>query len=147
MKPRRPWRRFAPRRVRAQYASERAYYTCAGFDPYIALEQMRAAGCTLFERRVVMMFLAHQSREIVARRLKMPFAVVTLAIQSATEKLAEWRRQQRDSTGFEGLREVYVQEVNRWSYEGEHHCKPGHEACAKDGLCKFRWYLTREEEI
>lgn len=140
------WYRFIPRPAKPHHYDLR-FQLSEALDPYVLLEQMRAAGCTVFERKVVALFLVHQSRAAVAGKLDLPFGVVALAIESAIEKLKIWRERKRLERAFEGWKGVYIQEVNRWSYTDEQHCKPGEEACAKDGLCKYRWYLTREETL
>ena len=131
-------------RPRPIYPDERLYLDEA-LDPYIVAQQLRAAGCSVFERRVVMMFLVHRSRTTVARKLKLPRAVISIALRAAIEKLQHWRETRKREKAFDGWRAVYLEDVNRWAYEEEHHCPPGQEACAKDGLCKYRWYLIGEQ--
>ncbi len=144
----RPARTFRPRvgRVRPHHKDVRAYIT-EPLDAYVVLEEMRAAGCTPLEREVVALFLMHQNREAVARELRLPFGIVTVIIETVAAKLEAWRQDRSRKYAFADWKSVYVEEVNRWSYRDEQHCPPGQEACAKDGLCKYRWYLSREQAL
>lgn len=47
-------------------------------------------------------------------------------------------------TPAEAIHIVYHEETSRRKPTRQRHCKPGHEACRKTGLCPFRWYLIYE---
>lgn len=42
--------------------------------------------------------------------------------------------------------ETYHESLSVGSYHEERHCKAGKEACRRDGLCKYRWYLHITED-
>ena len=47
------------------------------------------------------------------------------------------------------VREAYDEQLKPQRYQPEQHCRPGREACRRDGRCRFRWYLyaiTAEQE-
>ncbi len=46
----------------------------------------------------------------------------------------------------EAIQAAYYQDTHRYGYRGERHCKPGHEACQKTGICIRRWYLMYQSD-
>ncbi len=46
----------------------------------------------------------------------------------------------------EAIQAAYYEDTHRYGYRGERHCKPGHEACQKTGICTRRWYLMYETD-
>ncbi len=110
-------------------------------DPYILQEQMRAAGCTHLERQAVILWLRHRRAGRVARVLGLSRAKVIGMIASAHRRLRVWRARHNQGAAENQILAIYVEDVNRFGYDEEHHCAPGEEECLEDGVCKRRWYL------
>jgi DNA-binding CsgD family transcriptional regulator len=140
--PRPAWRSGAPP-PSAEYAAA----LDVGLDPYQLVEEMRAAGCTLRERQVVLLWLARRSVAQTARRVGLERGKVMTMLRSALEKLQLWRQRRARRRAFAALPEVYAAERNRFGYAPEQHCLPGEEECRHTGLCTRRWYLYLEETL
>jgi len=116
-------------------------------DPYELGEEMRAAGCTDLERQSLFLWLRVRRAQAVAEEIGVSRAKVVGMIRNVQHKLALWRAQHPRGLSHSQILAVYAAEVNRFGRGEEHHCPPGEEECARDGICKRRWYLFREEVL
>ncbi len=115
-----------------------------GLDPYVLQEQMSRAGCSHLERSAVMLWLVHRSLAAVSKKLGLPIAKIRLMLRAASDKLQRWRARHPEGLEREQILSVYAEDVNRFGYEDEHHCRPGEEECRRTGVCTRRWYLFYE---
>lgn len=73
-------------------------------------------------------------------------ATLGLTVKAARRRLdrivRRLRHQATAAGGYQCLvRQVHEEQRRPVRYRPEQHCKPGAEACRKDGRCKYRWYL------
>ena len=90
-------------------------------------------------RELLCMIRAGLGRQETADRLGLTYKAVGRRLDRIMARL---RHAGAAGGGYERLvREVYADEVRPRRYAPEQHCKPGSEACRRDGYCKYRWYL------
>jgi len=116
-------------------------------DPVEFTGQAQAAGCTEMEIQAVLLWVECRSMAEVADTLGLSRRKVRVMFLSVLDKMKRYRARHRPRMTSAQIRAVYAEEVNRFGYTGEHHCRPGEEACRHDGLCKRRWYLFGEEAL
>ncbi len=64
--------------------------------------------------------------------------------QQALARLRRYCGQQTRGEAVRNLQAAYREQVAHGAHPRESHCAPGREACRRDGLCKYRWYLHWE---
>lgn len=64
--------------------------------------------------------------------------------QQALAQLHAYCTRRLNNDAVRNLEAAYREQLQVWPVAVERHCAPGREACRKDGLCKYRWYLQGE---
>lgn len=109
------------------------------------LEALVAEACLGYRHRRVLSLVRHGlSHRQIAETMGVRRTTVLRWHQQALARLREYLARQTGAETAENLRQAYREQVGSGAHHRECHCLPGREACRRDGLCKYRWYLFRE---
>jgi predicted DNA-binding protein (UPF0251 family) len=109
------------------------------------LEALLSEACLGYRHRRVLSLVRHGlSHKEIAATMGVRRTTVQRWHQQALARLREYLAQQTGAETAENLRQAYREQLGAGAHHRECHCLPGREACRRDGLCKYRWYLFRE---
>lgn len=93
-------------------------------------------------RRVLELARDGASLTAIAREMGRPLSSVHRWYHEAGERLRERAGRGLCTLSQAALiAQVYREQTSPSLYQVERHCAPGQEDCARDGLCRHRWYL------
>ncbi len=102
------------------------------------------ATLTESERQLIAMRRQGLTLRQMAQSLGVQHSTALRWLQRAILKLQEFCEQQSQLGAEEDWQAAFSEQQAISVYQPERHCRPGQEACRKDGLCKYRWYLYYE---
>lgn len=120
------------------------------------LRMLQESAAQLLEMLLAQTTLTESERQIIALRrqgltlrqmaqsLGIKHSTAARWLQRAIRKLREFWEQQAQLEANEDWQAAFNEQRTISVYQPERHCRPGQEACRKDGLCKYRWYLYYE---
>ncbi len=97
------------------------------------------------QRRVLELAREGATLTAIAQKLGRPLSTVHRWYHAGTERLRQRAGrvvQVHSRTAL--IAQVYREQTSPSLYHEERHCLPGREDCARDGLCRHRWYLYCE---
>jgi len=95
-------------------------------------------------RRVLALARRGLSHRQIAEALGVQRSTATRWHHQALARLRSYCARQIGAEAAANIRQAYHEQLAPGSNQRECHCAPGREACRKDGLCKYRWYLHRD---
>lgn len=94
------------------------------------------------QRRVLELACQGSTLTAIARELGRPLSTVHRWYRAGSERLRERAEGMLAADSRQALiAQVYREQTSPSLYHEERHCLPGREDCARDGLCRHRWYL------
>lgn len=137
-------------RRREEQCAEMAPPDCrTGDDSTGAMLEMLIAGADLAARHRRVLSLMGRGltyREIATAMGVQPSSAFRWYLQ-AIARLQAYCQQLGAKENERDILGAFIQQTQVDVFRPETHCRPGQEACAKDGLCKRRWYLYAEGAV
>ena len=121
-----------------------AFAEAPDFLPSVCLRLLAQTGMSKEARAALRLSIHGYTVREIAKQLSISPSTAWRRVREATALLvAAVTGLDELYTRREAIRLTYHEEVARRKPARERHCKPGHEACQKTGLCPFRWYLSQ----
>lgn len=118
-------------------------------DSVAAMLEMLIAGADLASRhhRVLSLMRRGLTFRQMARAMGVQPSTAFRWYLQAIRRLQAYSRRLSRKESERDILAAFSEQAQVEVYRTEGHCRPGREACAKDGLCKRRWYLYVEGAV